>query len=98
MWGSDFPHDEATTPFTREHLRISMQGVPTEEKRKLLAGNAAALYDFDLAALDKAAAKVGPTVEELDTPMTDDEMPEHPNMALRGADGRQAAERAASRV
>ena len=98
MWGSDFPHDEATTPFTREHLRISMEGVPTEEKRKLLAANAAALYDFDLAALDREAAKVGPTVEELDTPMTDAEMPEHPNMALRGADGRQAAERAASRV
>jgi predicted TIM-barrel fold metal-dependent hydrolase len=98
MWGSDFPHDEATTPFTREHLRISMEGVPTEEKRKLLAANAAALYDFDLAALDAAAAVVGPTVEELDRPMTDAEMPEKPNMALRGADGRQAAERAASRV
>ena len=27
--------------------------------------------------------------------MTDGEMPEHPNMALLGADGRMAAERAA---
>ena len=83
MWGSDFPHDEATTPFTREHLRISMQEVPTEEKRKLLAGNAAAFYDFDLAVLDKAAAKVGPTVAELDTPL--EELPDNPNMALLGA-------------
>ena len=83
MWGSDFPHDEATSPFTREHLRISMQDVPTEEKRKLLAGNAAAFYDFDLAVLDKAAAKVGPTVAEIDTPL--DELPDNPNMALLGA-------------
>ena len=74
---------KATTPFTREHLRISMQEVPTEEKRKLLAGNAAALYDFDLAALDKSAAKVGPTVAELDTPL--EELPDNPNMALLGA-------------
>ena len=37
MWGSDFPHDEATTPYTLEHLRISMEGVPTQ-KRRLLAG------------------------------------------------------------
>ena len=83
MWGSDFPHDEATTPFTREHLRISMQDVPTEEKRKLLAGNAAAFYDFDLAVLDKAAAKVGPTVAEIDAPL--EELPDNPNMALLGA-------------
>jgi hypothetical protein len=75
-----------------------MHGVPTDEKRKLLAGNAAALYDFDLAALDKLAAKVGPTVAELDTPLAPDEMPEHPNMALRGADGAMAAARAAEVV
>ena len=98
MWGSDFPHDEGTHPYTREHLRISMQGVPTEEKRKLLAGNAAALYEFDLAALDKMAAKVGPTVAELDAPLAPDEMPEQPNMALRGADGAMAEARAAGMV
>jgi predicted TIM-barrel fold metal-dependent hydrolase len=82
MWGTDFPHDEATTPFTREHLRISMEGVSTEEKRKLLAGNAAKLYDFDLAALDGEAAKYGPLVDELDRPLSPDEMPDEPNMAL----------------
>ena len=85
MWGSDFPHDESTAPFTREHLRISMEGVSTEDKRKLLAGNAAKLYDFDLKALDKEAAKFGPTVAELDTALRDDEMPDTPNRALFGA-------------
>jgi hypothetical protein len=83
MWGSDFPHDEATSPYSRECLRISMHGVPTEEKRKLLAGNAAALYEFDLGALAPEAAKYGPTVAELDAPL--EELPEHPNMALLGA-------------
>jgi predicted TIM-barrel fold metal-dependent hydrolase len=95
MWGSDFPHDEGTAPYSREHLRISMRDVPTDEKRLLLAGNAAALYGFDLAALDKMAAEVGPTVAELDRPLEGDEMPENPNMALRGADGAMAAARAA---
>jgi hypothetical protein len=84
MWGTDFPHDEATTPFTREHLRISMEGVATAEKRKLLAGNAAKLYDFDLTALEPDAAKYGPLVEELDRPLTPAEMPDEPNMALMG--------------
>jgi hypothetical protein len=86
MWGSDYPHDEGTHPFTREHLRISMEGIPTEEKRKLLAGNAAALYDFDLKALDRAAAKVGPLVSELDAPLT--EMPANANLAMSRAGSR----------
>ena len=95
MWGSDFPHDEGTAPYSREHLRISMREVSTEEKRKLLADNAAALYGFDLAALAKAAAKVGPTVAELDEPLPPAEMPERPNMALRNADGALAGARTA---
>jgi hypothetical protein len=85
MWGSDYPHDEGTHPFTREHLRISMEGVPTEEKRKLLAGNAAALYDFDMKALDREAAKYGPLVAEIDKPLSPDEFPADPNMAMTRA-------------
>ncbi len=80
MWGSDFPHDEGTHPFTREAIRLAMEGIPTEEKRALLAGNAAALYDFDLAALDRDAAVYGPTVAEIDTPL--DRLPDNANMAL----------------
>ena len=40
----------------------------------------AALYGFDLAALKPYGDKVGPTVAELATPLT--EMPENPNEAL----------------
>ncbi len=80
MWGSDYPHNEGTGPFTREHLRQVMHGVPEDELRRMLAGNAAALYDFDLAALAPLAERFGPTVEELAAPLT--ELPDGANEAL----------------
>jgi len=84
MWGSDYPHDEGTYPFTREHLRQVFPGTPEAEMRDVLATNAARLYGFDLDALAPLAAKVGPTVEEISRPLT--ALPEHPNEALlRGA-------------
>ena len=39
----------------------------------MLAGNAAGFYDFDLAAMDRLAARVGPTVAEIAEPL--DEVP-----------------------
>ena len=65
MWGSDYPHDEGTYPYTREHLRARFPDVPEDEMRKILAGNAAKLYDFDLDKLAPLAAKFGPTVDEV---------------------------------
>ena len=46
----------------------------------MLGGNAAKLYDFDLAALAPLADKYGPTVDEIATPLT--ELPDKPNAAL----------------
>jgi predicted TIM-barrel fold metal-dependent hydrolase len=84
MWGSDYPHDEGTYPFTREHLRQVFAGVAPGELQAMLAENAAALYGFDLPALAPLAERFGPTVEEIATPLR--ELPEHPNEALlRGA-------------
>jgi predicted TIM-barrel fold metal-dependent hydrolase len=80
MWGSDYPHDEGTAPFTREHLRQRFAEAPSDELRAILAGNAATLYDFDLDALAPLAARVGPTVAELAEPLV--ELPENPNEAL----------------
>ena len=51
MWGSDYPHDEGTHPFTREHLRQVFNDTPPDELQQILAGNAAELFDFDLDAL-----------------------------------------------
>jgi predicted TIM-barrel fold metal-dependent hydrolase len=80
MWGSDYPHNEGTGPFTREHLRLTFHDAPETEMRAILAANAARLYDFSLDALAPLAAQHGPTVEEIATPLL--ELPEHPNEAL----------------
>jgi len=80
MWGSDYPHDEGTFPYTREHLRQLFHDTPVDELQQMLAGNAARLYHFDLAALAPLAAKVGPTVDELAQPL--DRLPAEPNEAL----------------
>jgi predicted TIM-barrel fold metal-dependent hydrolase len=86
MWGNDYPHEEGTFPFTREHLRQVFHGTPVATMRQILGGNAAALYGFDLDALAPLAAELGPTVAELEEPLT--ELPPDPNQALvRGVVG-----------
>jgi predicted TIM-barrel fold metal-dependent hydrolase len=80
MWGSDYPHEEGTGPYTREHLRQLFHDTDPDELQQILARSAAALYDFDLDALAPLAAKAGPTVAELQQPLT--ALPEHPNEAL----------------
>jgi hypothetical protein len=81
MWGSDYPHDEGTPPFTREHLRQVMCDLEVDEKRRLLGENAAKLFGFDLDALAPLAARYGPSVDELGLPLG--ELPPNPNAALR---------------
>jgi predicted TIM-barrel fold metal-dependent hydrolase len=85
MWGSDYPHDEGTFPFTRETLRQVLLDIPPDEKQKILGENCANLYGFDLDKLAPLAASFGPTVEELEIPLK--ELPEHPNDALLRALG-----------
>ena len=69
LWGSDYPHHEASWPYTRELLRRSFAGTDPDELQQVLAGNAAAVYGFDLEALAPIAARVGPTVEEIAVPL-----------------------------
>jgi len=83
MWGNDYPHDEGTFPFTRETLRAVFEGYAEEELRAVLAGNAAAIYDFDLDALDPYVERFGPLVREIEEPLTT--MPEGANSALKRA-------------
>jgi len=80
MWGSDYPHDEGTYPFSREHLRQVLPGVGPDEMQQILAENCARLYDFDLEKLAPLAASFGPTVGELAQPL--DRLPDNPNEAL----------------
>lgn len=69
MWGSDYPHDEGTYPYTREALRIAFAGLPAGEVAAMAGGNAARVYGFDLGLLDAVAAKSGPTVAEIAEPL-----------------------------
>ena len=48
MWGSDYPHAESTFPKSREVLDRILEGVPQEEKAKIVGGNVARLYGFDV--------------------------------------------------
>ncbi len=69
MWGSDYPHDEGTWPYTLENLRARFHDVPEAELRMMLAGNAAKMYDFDLDALAPLAERIGPTVDQVAEPI-----------------------------
>ena len=69
MWGSDYPHDEGTHPYTTESLRRSFAGTDPVELQQLLAGNATTVYGFDLDALAPIAARVGPRVDEVAQPL-----------------------------
>lgn len=85
MWGSDYPHDEGTYPYTREHLRALFHDTDPVELRRILTHNAAELYGFDLDALAPGAAQFGPTVDEIAVPL--DTLPDEPNEALLGSVG-----------
>ncbi len=80
MWGSDYPHDEGTHPYSVLALRQVFHDWPEADLRKVLGENAADLYGFDLAALAPAAAAHGPTVEQIAEPLR--ELPAEPNEAL----------------
>ncbi len=71
LWGSDYPHHEATSPYSIESLRRSFEGWSEADRRKVLAENAAHVYGFDLAKLAPLAGRIGPTVEQLATPLTE---------------------------
>jgi predicted TIM-barrel fold metal-dependent hydrolase len=75
MWGSDYPHKEASFPYSNEALRLSFAGVPRAEVQAMVGGNAADLYGFDLDALAPIAARVGPTIDEVARPLPHDEIP-----------------------
>ncbi|MFI0406054.1 amidohydrolase family protein [Actinomadura sp. 3N508] len=65
MWGSDYPHVEASFPYSREAIRFAFAGVPADETAAMLAGNAADLYGFSLAELRTVAERIGPGRDEV---------------------------------
>jgi predicted TIM-barrel fold metal-dependent hydrolase len=47
MWSSDYPHTDTTWPHSLKYIEDTMAGVPEDEKRKIIGGNAARLYGLD---------------------------------------------------
>ena len=47
MWGSDYVRAESTLAKSREILASILEGVPQEEKAKIVGATAAQLYGFD---------------------------------------------------
>jgi hypothetical protein len=69
MWGSDYPHHEATFPYSTESLRLTFSDFAPHELRQILSLNAAEVYGFDLAVLDALGAVHGPLVAEVARPL-----------------------------
>jgi hypothetical protein len=70
-------------PFTREHLRQVVGRLEPAQVQQFVGGNVAKVYEFDVAALQPAADRFGPTVAEIAEPLV--ELPEHANEALRSS-------------
>ncbi len=68
MWGSDYPHHEGSTPFSKESLRRAFHAVEPAELHSIFAETPAKVYGFDLDKLAPIAANVGPTVAEIHEP------------------------------
>jgi hypothetical protein len=67
MWGSDHPHSESTFPQSRKILAEILAGVPEDEQAKIVGGNTARVYNFDVARLTagrQLGAESGPSRDD----------------------------------
>jgi len=76
MWGADYPHLEGAAPVHRLVLRQVFGGLPEPDLRRILGGNACRLFGFDESQLQEVADRVGPTVADLSSPISRDDIPE----------------------
>ena len=60
MWGTDYPHPEGSWPFTRKQMIETLHGLPEKHIAKILGGNAADFYGFDVAELAPLVERIGP--------------------------------------
>lgn len=51
MWANDFPHSDSTWPWSQEMLAEHAAGLTDEQRRAILGGNVAELYNIDVTAL-----------------------------------------------
>ena len=55
MWGSDYPHSESTFPRSRQILAEILADVPEDEQARIVGGNTARVYRFDVERLAREA-------------------------------------------
>ncbi|GAF47607.1 amidohydrolase family protein [Rhodococcus wratislaviensis] len=78
MVGVDYPHHEGTwNGGTMDYLQATLGAnrVGVDDARKMLGGNAAAVFGFDAAKLAPTVERIGPTAERILTPPTQDLFP-----------------------
>jgi predicted TIM-barrel fold metal-dependent hydrolase len=85
MWGSDFPHEEGTYPYSVEAIRHAFAGVPSGEVEAMLGTTAAALYGFDLPTLAPLAGRFGPRVDQVTAGL--DAIPDSQSLAFEARSG-----------
>ena len=95
MWGSDYPHEEGTAPHSKGLIRWALGNQSVATCRKILAGNAARVYGFDLEALTPIAERIGPSVSETNTPLGDTGYQAPPAFGARPFEGGLALHRLA---
>ncbi|ORW24343.1 amidohydrolase family protein [Mycobacterium palustre] len=65
MFGADIPHPESTWPNTRQWIADAFRGLPEDKLRTVLGENAIRVYHLDRAALEKTAARLAITPNDL---------------------------------
>ncbi|MFC4534480.1 amidohydrolase family protein [Sphaerisporangium dianthi] len=75
MWGSDYPHVEASYPYSKEAISFSYAGVPEAEVERMLGGTAAELFGFDMDLLRPIAERVGPLRAQVSAGVDTAELP-----------------------
>jgi hypothetical protein len=68
IFGRDYPHPEGTWPNTLDWLRDSFAGVPEDELRMVLGGNAITMLGVDRAELQGIADRIGFRVDDVTGP------------------------------
>ena len=75
-WGTDYPHYEGTYPHSRLALRHTFAALSEADTRRMIGGNAAELYGFDLEELAPIVDRIGPRPEEVSVPLPQAEIPQ----------------------
>jgi predicted TIM-barrel fold metal-dependent hydrolase len=87
LWGADYPHTEGTWPNTVLSVRKAAAGLSDEDLRKMFGLNTVGVYGLDRARLEAVAEHIGPTMDQLRTPLAPEELPREARLTMAFRDG-----------